>query len=232
MSSPNPNFQLFPCTVADVPDMINIYMSAFADDYFARYTLPPDQIAPEEWQRWLTIRFTKVFSKPEYRVFKITDPNTGKACAFIRWAYPHVFTEEQKAQRKQEEKELERRKKEGTDDSWPRGANLEALDAKFSALDRIREETVDETNTYVAHLLAVHQDYQRRGLGPKLLKHTLDLADAEGRLVYIEATTAGYPVYAKLGFKEINAISVDLSKYGGKEPGVNRVMLREPQKVS
>lgn len=84
----------------------------------------------------------------------------------------------------------------------------------------------------VVHLLAVHPDYQGKGLGSRLLKHGLDLADAEGRVVYIEATAAGYPVYAKLGFEEIDAIRVDLSKWGGKEPGINRVMLRQPVKVS
>jgi len=84
----------------------------------------------------------------------------------------------------------------------------------------------------VCHLLAVHQDYWRQGLGSMLLKRVLALADAEDRRTWIEATPAGRPLYAKLGFKEINLVSVDLTKWGGKEPGKNWGMLREvPQKA-
>lgn len=58
------------------------------------------------------------------------------------------------------------------------------------------------------------------------------MADAEGRKVYIEATPSGHPVYLKLGFKDIDVLKVDLSKWGGKEIGVNTIMLRDPQPIS
>lgn len=148
MSPPNPNFELSPCTPADIPGMIAIYRTAFAEDYFARMTLPINEIDPNELERWLTIRFSKYFPQPEYHLFKIADLSTGRVCAFIRWAYPYVFTAEEKALKKREEEELERKKKEGTDDSWPKGANLEALDKKFGALDRMREKNVNEEDTY------------------------------------------------------------------------------------
>ena len=62
-----------------------------------------------------------------------------------------------------------------------------------------------------------------------LLKHGLDLADSEKKKAYIQATAAGYPVYLKLGFREIAVLSIDLSKWGGEEPGINRIMIRDPQ---
>jgi hypothetical protein len=61
-----------------------------------------------------------------------------------------------------------------------------------------------------------------------LLKHGLDLADTEGRKTYIEATKAGYPLYLKLGFKDIDLLSVDLSKWDGKEVELSRIMMRDP----
>jgi len=61
------------------------------------------------------------------------------------------------------------------------------------------------------------------------MEYGLALADAEGRRCHIEATPNGYPLYLKLGFKEIDVVTVDLTKWGGMEgkPGINRVMVRE-----
>lgn len=49
-----------------------------------------------------------------------------------------------------ERKRAEQKKKElnGTDDSWPRGANLEVVYAKFGQLAEKLEKYVDHENTY------------------------------------------------------------------------------------
>ena len=84
----------------------------------------------------------------------------------------------------------------------------------------------------VVYLLCTDPAFQRKGLAKRLLQHGLDLADAEGRKVYIEATKNGHPVYLKLGFKDIDILTMDLSKWGGKELGVNRIMIRDPKVLS
>ena len=81
-------------------------------------------------------------------------------------------------------------------------------------------------------LLCTDPAFQRKGLASMLLRHGTDLADAEGRKTYIEATAMGHPVYLKLGFKDVDNVTMDLSKWGGKELGVNRTMLRDPQPPS
>jgi GNAT superfamily N-acetyltransferase len=84
----------------------------------------------------------------------------------------------------------------------------------------------------VVSLLVTDPAYQGRGLGKLLMKQGLDRADAEGRKVYIESTSAGHPLYLKLGFKDVDIMEIDLSKYGGTKPGKNWIMVREPQPVS
>jgi GNAT superfamily N-acetyltransferase len=76
--------------------------------------------------------------------------------------------------------------------------------------------------------MATDPAYQRRGLASKLLKHVLEMADRDGKKAYIEATVAGYPVYERLGWKVVDLVEIDLSKWGGKGIGSNRIMLRAP----
>lgn len=81
----------------------------------------------------------------------------------------------------------------------------------------------------VCHLLVTDPDFQRRGLGAMLLGHVTELADAENRRIYLEATAAGHPLYEKLGFRDIDLITIDLKKWGEDVTDYNWVMMREPQ---
>ena len=54
------------------------------------------------------------------------------------------------------------------------------------------------------------------------------MADERGKLAYIEATEAGFQVYQKFGFKQIDIVEVDLSTFGGKGFASNRIMQRQP----
>jgi hypothetical protein len=61
-----------------------------------------------------------------------------------------------------------------------------------------------------------------------LLQQGIELAEKEGRKIYLESTAAGRPLYAKLGWKVVDVLSVDLKQFGGEGPGENWVMLRNP----
>lgn len=73
-----------------------------------------------------------------------------------------------------------------------------------------------------------------------LLRYVLDVADREGRRVYIEATKPGKPVYEKLGWKTVEVLhfesldAEDVKAGRIKEEdrvGIHWVMIREPQPV-
>ncbi|KAG0650034.1 hypothetical protein D0Z07_3877 [Hyphodiscus hymeniophilus] len=219
------SFTLSPCTLDDVEAMISVYMNAFKNDYFSSFTFPAT-ISPEERYRWLRERFTGTFSKPDLRNFKIVETSTGRMAAWARWGFPHEKNEVKGEGEGQDEKEEE---KDFNKDEWPVGANLEVCEVKFGGLHRKREKYCKKEDTYIVYLICTDPAFQRKGLASRLLQHGIDLADREGRQTYLEATKDGHPVYLKLGFTVIDVLTMDLSKWGGKELGVSRMMMRDPK---
>lgn len=210
--------------------MVSIYLTAFATNPFSILSFPPS-IPDTEMTRWLTSRFSSMFAKREIKAFKMTHVPTGQLAAFIRWTWPTILTPAEKEDRKREKAFRDAEKKEGRDPVWPVGANLQLCDEKFGQLYAKREQFMGEEGKeewYVAELLATSPEFQRRGLGSLLLSHGLELADREGRRCYIEATPAGWPVYLKLGFRDVGIVEVDLKRYGMDLVGNNRCMVREP----
>ena len=75
-------------------------------------------------------------------------------------------------------------------------------------------------------LLVTHPDHQRRGAGALLVKYGVDVADEMGLVAYLEASTAGKPLYERWGFKEVDRRVFELEKYGGQGTDINTVMIR------
>lgn len=80
-------------------------------------------------------------------------------------------------------------------------------------------------------LLAVRPEYQRKGLGSKLLEPVLEQVDKEQKSTYIEASKKGLGLYLKHGWKEIDELLVDQRPYGGTTVERTAMMMREPQPV-
>ncbi|KAI9743803.1 MAG: hypothetical protein M1818_002537 [Claussenomyces sp. TS43310] len=216
-----------PCAASDAAAMADIYMRAFGPNPIEHAMFPPTSCPAATLREWLIRRFTTALTtQREMHLVKLTDAATGGMVAFARWTVPHTLTPEEKAARAQKQAD------DDADDSggFPSGANVEACRAFFGALRAMEDKYVVDDDMYVMHLLATHPDYQRRGLARTLLAKFLACADAEGRRAYIEATPAGHALYASLGWRDVDEIVVDVTKWGGAEPYVNWVMVREPQK--
>ena len=129
-------FTLLPCTPEDVESMIQIYLSAFENDYFSSFTFP-STIDPAVKHRWLRERFLGTFKKPELRNFKVVETSTGKMAAWARWGFPDG--------KKEEDAEKE---KDFDPNEWPEGANLDVCEIKFGGLHRRRDELCKGGETY------------------------------------------------------------------------------------
>jgi ribosomal protein S18 acetylase RimI-like enzyme len=80
------------------------------------------------------------------------------------------------------------------------------------------------------NVLAVHPQYQRRGLGSLMLEPVLAMADKEARNVYIEASKKGVGLYRRYGWIEVDRMLVDTRPYGGKMIEETQLMIRDPGK--
>ncbi|CRG90446.1 hypothetical protein PISL3812_07490 [Talaromyces islandicus] len=114
------------------------------------------------------------------------------------------------------------------DKPWEFARNPQACNEFFGRLARAKTKYMGGKRFAWLEILAVHPDYQGLGVGKKLIQAGLDDA-AELALdkAYLEATEAGYPLYKKFGWKDVDEVIVDLTKYGGKGSWPTACMSRE-----
>ena len=67
------------------------------------------------------------------------------------------------------------------------------------------------------------------GIGSKLMQWGLEKADATNSRIYLDASEAGEPLYAKYGFKIVQEFVFDLASKGGQGTQKFTVMIREPR---
>jgi ribosomal protein S18 acetylase RimI-like enzyme len=61
--------------------------------------------------------------------------------------------------------------------------------------------------------MAVHPEYQRRGIGRRLLAEACKLANKAGQDLYLESTPAGTKLYLNAGFERIGEIELLNGQY-------------------
>jgi hypothetical protein len=137
------DFVLSSCTLDDLPAMITVHRDAFANEPFSKYAFPREAIGETEQVRWMTEFLTGHFRKPEMAFFKINETNSSNLVAWIRCQVPHVLSEEESKKRKEEK---ERKLKDGN--FWPKGANLDVIEATFGNLARLTQKYVNDAETY------------------------------------------------------------------------------------
>ena len=82
----------------------------------------------------------------------------------------------------------------------------------------------------VLAILVTSPDFQGRGVGRRLCQEGLRIADGEKLPAWLEASALGRKLYKKLGFEDVQELSIDLSKYGGEGIDHHLCMLRASRK--
>ena len=76
--------------------------------------------------------------------------------------------------------------------------------------------------------MIVRPDYQRRGIGQKLLQWGIDVADRENIVSWLFARPAGSRLYEKNGWKAVDNIAVDVPGLD-VAPTISMLRLPEPR---
>jgi GNAT superfamily N-acetyltransferase len=82
-------------------------------------------------------------------------------------------------------------------------------------LASMRQSGNELTFAVVLGLLCVHREAQRQGVGAALVQWGLDRCIEENLTAYLEASSAGFPLYQKLGFSKIDTMTVKAENWDG-----------------
>ena len=74
-------------------------------------------------------------------------------------------------------------------------------------------------DSVVLGVLCTDPAYFRRGVGTDLIKWGLEIADKEDLPSYLEASKFGHALYSRLGFEDLEVLTVDMKKYGWEGEG-------------
>ncbi|GAB1211219.1 hypothetical protein ATERTT37_000332 [Aspergillus terreus] len=210
------------CTVADAAALARNNMAAFWED--------PTWIAL--WPKAVTLDFlieqsTKrqarnlLRSREDTRHEKAVDPITGTVVGYARWILPpgHVTAADGKPTWAEAQVpdvgEAERKHYEELAASawWNPKEGMGEIDAKNEVvMERILAERPYITLDY----LAVHPENKGKGIGTALVESGIQHAEKIGLPIFVLAFKAGRGIYERLGFKEVDRVIQDDTKYGGQ----------------
>jgi len=221
---PPSQLHLLPAHISDCPEMVDLFDTAFKEDPNFTHFYPNVSSADRAIVRERDIKtYERSFGQEEMRFFKIVDAENGKIAAFSKWEFPHIKSPE----RRLADEEVKKNRAPHVP-----GANGPFLDEFFGKLIAGRKKYIVEENMYFLNILAVHPQYQRRGLGSRLIEPVLALADAEGRRTYIEASRKGVRLYERYGWVRVDAVVMDTRPFGGESLEETVLLLREPRQLA
>ncbi|KAJ5817263.1 Acyl-CoA N-acyltransferase [Penicillium robsamsonii] len=186
------SLEVYPATPADAPALTQVFYAAFRSDADkAMFPNTPD--GTEWWEKVFSTAITRSIAGESNEIFfKVTEGSeSGPIVAFAKWKRPAPADHDRR-----EEQIM-----------WPASSDKELCDRFFWGMEAQHQKWMGDRPHYYLDMLGVHHSYQGKGLGSKLLKWGLTRADTEGVEVYLGASPAGRPLYAKYGFREVGTFS-------------------------
>jgi ribosomal protein S18 acetylase RimI-like enzyme len=98
--------------------------------------------------------------------------------------------------------------------SWLSGRERERAEQLIWPLWDTRERLWLDQKYLYCHVVAVHPEYQRRGIGQMLMEYGIDIAQKVRLPIYIESSRDGMRLYEKIGCRRLKQQPVDKSKTG------------------
>ncbi|KAF3937752.1 hypothetical protein ABW19_dt0204056 [Dactylella cylindrospora] len=106
--------------------------------------------------------------------------------------------------------------------------NFEAYYDYLDSLSQSRSEIFQGKAHIYFHVLTVHPDHQRKGVGMAGIQWGIEKADKLGLPIYLEGSPVGKDLYKKVGFEIRKKFPFDVQKYYPRDTAVHYTMVREP----
>jgi ribosomal protein S18 acetylase RimI-like enzyme len=103
--------------------------------------------------------------------------------------------------------------------SWLSGEERNRAESLISPLWDAREQLWLDKRYLYCHVIAVHPEYQRRGIGQLLMEYGIGVAQKASLPVYIESSQDGMRLYEKLGCQRVR----EPRNHGVKDMGQSAV---------
>ncbi|KAI0851887.1 acyl-CoA N-acyltransferase [Daldinia vernicosa] len=209
------------CTVADAAALARNNMSAFWEDpnwkliWSKETTL--DMLIENNAKRYPRILAT---DREKKRHEKAVDPATGELVGYARWVLPSEHLAAEDGSPEWAEAQV-------PDVSDEEKARFEELAKSARLATRKEADGMDDRNdevlarllaagTYIKfEYLAVHPANKGKGIGSALVESGIRHAEKIGVPLFTMAYKAGRGIYERLGFKEVERVVQDATKYGG-----------------
>ncbi|KAJ5209958.1 Acyl-CoA N-acyltransferase [Penicillium cf. griseofulvum] len=183
------SFEIYPASPTDAPELTQLFYASFRSNLdTTMFPNKPD--VTEWWEKAFSTDITRSIAGETGDIFlKVTEGSeSGPIAAFAKWKRPAP------ADRDRHVEQI----------GWPPSSDKELCDRFFHGMESRHEKWMGERPHYYLDMLGVNPCYQGKGLGSKLLKWGLKRADDEGVEVFLSASPAGKPLYAKHGFREVD----------------------------
>ncbi|KAH8647384.1 acyl-CoA N-acyltransferase [Xylariales sp. PMI_506] len=231
-------YTLSRCTVADALDLSRNNMSAFWQE--PNWVLAWKHTTLEQHIITTARRYPRrlMSSRETTRHQKAIDPETGHVVGYIRWelpaghtttvdgelAWPEAIVPDVDPEKKAELLRI------AADTPWNPNNETDPLDEK---VDNIKKEIMARKPYICLDYLAVHPDYQGKGIATALVQNGMKNVEELGLDIFVLACRSAWGVYGRLGFRIEQELVQDDTMYGGPgEYGVRYMIYEQTTKPS
>ncbi|OAL74557.1 hypothetical protein A7D00_0150 [Trichophyton violaceum] len=200
--------EILPCTPADTLEMARLERAAYGPEPLT--LLMFGEPAPSAINARAD-KFAQMMDHPSSRLWKVM-ADDGQIAGIALWNFRTDENWIEQLDGPEKPDEYVETGEEGLPES-----GYAARRAFFNWLYGVRKRRMGGKPHVLLNLLAVHPDYQRRGIGGALVKHGLEEAKKLDMPTWLEASPEGFPLYTAHGFEIVEPVAWTLAEYGGKE---------------
>ncbi|KAE8837580.1 hypothetical protein PTNB85_04915 [Pyrenophora teres f. teres] len=185
-------FVVLPALISDISAVYDVYFAAFKENPITRALFPSVTVADlvdakSEFRQGHTAHVSEYWktSLSQY-TYKCVDTETNRIVGMALFDVYVTPSDWKKGEV-----------------VWLQGKERERAESFLLPLWNIREKLwLNERYAY-CHVMAVHPDFQRRGVGELIFKFGTAIAQQAGLPLYIESSKKGTRLYEKMGCKKL-----------------------------